>query len=151
MILVWYHWAILGLIFMGSELLIPAFVLVWFGLGACLVAGYMVLFPVTPFILQMTFWLTGSLIFVALWFTVFKNTRHKTFSGRASAEIVGEIGLVIDAVDPFHKGRVRFQQPIVGSDVWDCIADQNIGVGSRVKVASIEGNILKVTLAESQS
>ena len=146
--LAWYHWAILGLLLMGSELLIPAFVLVWFGLGACLLAGFLALYPTTPFILQMIFWLVGSLIFVALWFTVFKSARHKTLSGRASAEVVGEVGLLVKEVSPFQKGQVRFQRPMVGSDVWDCIADEALTIGQRVKVVSVEGNIVKITSVE---
>ena len=37
----WYHWAILGLILMVSELAVPAFVFVWFGIGALFVAAAM--------------------------------------------------------------------------------------------------------------
>ncbi len=34
----WWHWAVAGLVLILTELAIPAFVLIWFGLGALLVA-----------------------------------------------------------------------------------------------------------------
>ncbi len=33
----WWHWAVTGILLILSELAVPAFVLVWFGLGALLV------------------------------------------------------------------------------------------------------------------
>jgi signal peptidase I len=34
----WWHWAVSGIVLILAELVVPAFVLVWFGLGALLVA-----------------------------------------------------------------------------------------------------------------
>jgi hypothetical protein len=39
---------------------------------------------------------------------------------------------------------VRFQKPLVGSEVWECISDETIKSGERVKVLGIEGSFLKV-------
>ena len=34
----WWHWAVAGIVLILAELAVPAFVLVWFGLGALIVA-----------------------------------------------------------------------------------------------------------------
>ena len=42
------------------------------------------------------------------------------------ANVIGEIGLLTREVAPFQNGEVRFQKPMVGSDVWPCMADEAI-------------------------
>jgi membrane protein implicated in regulation of membrane protease activity len=148
MILQWYHWAILGVVLVSMELAVPAFVLVWFGLGALVVAALTALFPDISFILQLLVWIAASVALVLLWFKVFRNHLHKSDSGRSSAEAVGEVGLLISDIEPFRKAKVRFQTPLIGSDVWECMADEKIAAGSRVKVVSVEGNLLKITTQE---
>jgi membrane protein implicated in regulation of membrane protease activity len=57
---------------------------------------------------------------------------------------LGEVALVIREIRPYDRGQIRFQKPILGDDTWESIADEEIKVGERVKVLSVEGNILKV-------
>ncbi|MFA5040827.1 MAG: NfeD family protein [Bdellovibrionales bacterium] len=141
----WYHWAILGVALVVAELLVPAFVLVWFGLGGLVVALLLVLFPSASFIAQLLVWIVSSVALVLLWFKVFKPHQHKSTSGRSSAEAVGEVGLLINDLEPFKKAKARFQTPLLGADVWECVADEKIAAGERVKVVSVEGSLLKVT------
>jgi inner membrane protein len=141
----WYHWAILGISLVASELLVPAFVLVWFGLGGLAVALLLALFPATGFIAQLLVWMVCSVALVLLWFKVFKPHQHKITSGRSSAEAVGEVGLLVNDIAPFGKAKVRFQTPLLGADVWECVSDEKIAAGNRVKVVSVEGSLLKIT------
>jgi membrane protein implicated in regulation of membrane protease activity len=147
MTLEWWHWAGLGLVLMISELVVPAFVLVWFGLGALLVAVALSLCPTLELVPQLLIWIVASLAMVVLWFKVFKPRLHKTLSGRSSAEAIGEVGLLVRDIDTFQKAQVRFQKPMLGSEVWECIADTHITAGTRVKVVSVEGSLLKITTA----
>jgi membrane protein implicated in regulation of membrane protease activity len=62
----------------------------------------------------------------------------------SKGSLVGEIGLVTKEIRPYEKGQIRFQKPILGDDVWESIADQEIKVGERVRVLDVEGNTLKV-------
>ncbi|HEY6898053.1 MAG TPA: NfeD family protein, partial [Rhodocyclaceae bacterium] len=129
---------------MLAELAVPAFVLVWFGLGALLVGLALAIIPTLGTTAQLSLWLIASLALIVLWFKVFKRDQHKTRIGMADADVIGEIGRLAKAVAPFEKGEVRFQKPIVGSEVWPCIADETIAAGERVKVLSVEGSFLKV-------
>jgi inner membrane protein len=140
----WWHWAVAGLALILSELAVPAFVLVWFGLGALLVALIVALFPGASLTVQIASWTVASIAMVFLWFKIFKPGFHKTRIGMADANVVGEVGMLIQAVGPYAKGRVRFQKPIVGAEVWDCLADEAIKAGERVQVVKIEGSLLKV-------
>lgn len=140
----WWHWAVAGIVLILSELAVPAFVLVWFGLGALLVAAMMAILPAATLTFQIATWTLASIAMVVLWFKIFKPGFHKTRIGMADANVVGEIGILIHDVGPFSKGQVRFQKPIIGADVWDCMADQPIRSGERVKVIKVEGSLLNV-------
>ena len=79
-----------------------------------------------------------------LWFRVFRRAQQATQSGTADGEAIGEIGLLTGAIEPFQKGRVRFQRPLLGADEWVCLADSAIAAGERVRVVAVEGSYLKV-------
>ena len=140
----WWHWAVAGIALILAELAVPAFVLVWFGLGALLVALAVAVFGLANLTGQLGLWLVASVAMVALWFKVFRPDAHKTRVGMSAPAMIGEIGLLSSTVSPFARGEVRFQKPLLGSDVWPCIADEEIRSGERVKVLSVEGSLLKV-------
>jgi len=140
----WWHWAVVGIVLVLAELAVPAFVLVWFGLGAVLVAAIVFVLPGAGLTFQIATWTLASLAMVLLWFKIFKPGFHKTRIGMADANVIGEVGMLIQDVEPYRKGQVRFQKPILGADVWDCIADETIGSGERIKVLGVEGSLLKV-------
>ena len=143
----WWHWAIGGIVLILLELAIPSFFVIWFGLGALLVAGVLLLVGELSLTAQLLLWIVASLAMVVLWFRVFRPSRHKTLIGTASGEVIGEVGLLVGAVAPFEHGKVRFQRPILGAEEWACLAETAIPAGERVKVVSIEGSYLKVARA----
>ncbi|MCY1405324.1 hypothetical protein D9M71_205620 [compost metagenome] len=143
----WWYWAIGGIVLILLELAIPAFFVIWFGLGALLVAGVLLIAGELSLTTQLLLWTLASLAMVVLWFRVFSPLRQRTLVGTADGEVIGEVGLLVGAVAPFARGRVRFQRPILGAEEWACMADSNIAAGERVRVVSIEGSYLKVAKA----
>ena len=139
----WWQWVVGAVGMAMLELAIPAFVLIWFALGALLVALALLIFPLS-ITAQLATWLVASVVMVYCWFKVFKPSRRKTLIGTSDANVVGEIGLLARSVAPFEKGEVRFQKPLLGTDSWPCIADAPIAAGERVKVVAVEGSMLKV-------
>lgn len=139
----WWHWAVGGIVLILAELALPAFVLVWFGLGA-LVLALVTAAVALGITAQLAVWIVVSLALTAFWFKVFKPSQHKTRVGMSDSDVVGEIGVLTHDVAPFARGEVRFQKPLVGADVWPCIADEEIKAGERVRVLEVEGSLLKV-------
>lgn len=139
----WWHWIVFGVALIIAELAIPQFVLVWFGLGALLV-GLLRLLVDFGLTAQLLVWTLASLVMIFLWFKVFKPGAHKTRIGMSDAHVIGEIGVLTRGVEPFGRGKVRFQKPLMGSEVWECISDETINTNDRVRVVAVEGNILKV-------
>ncbi len=140
----WWYWIVGGIVLMLAELAIPAFFIIWFGMGALLVGLCLFFIPDMTSTAQFVLWTLASLALVVAWFRLFQNSFAKTRSGTADGEVIGEVGLLVHAVAPFERGKVRFQRPLLGADEWVCLADQAIAAGERVKVVAVEGSFLKV-------
>ncbi len=140
----WWHWFVGGMLLTLAELAVPAFYIIWFGLGALLVGLLLLLAPELSLTTQIVLWIIASSGMLVLWFRIFRPGSERTLSGSASGEVIGETGLLVAPIEPFVKGRVRFQRPLLGADEWSCLADEKIGAGERVKVVAIEGSFLKV-------
>jgi membrane protein implicated in regulation of membrane protease activity len=139
----WWHWIVGGIALVLAELVIPSFFIVWFGLGALLTGLLALVFDLSV-TAQLATWTLASLAMVGLWFRVFRQSFVKTRVGTADGEVIGEIGLLVSAVAPFERGKVRFQRPVLGSEEWVCLADTALAAGERVKVVAVEGSFLKV-------
>lgn len=143
----WWHWIVLGIGLGLVELAVASFFVIWFGLGAVLVGLAMLLVPGLSFGIQILLWTVASVAMTVLWFRVFRGDDGKTRSGQAD-EALGEIGVLVRAVEPLGvssgRGEVRFQKPVMGSDIWPCLADEAIAAGERVKVLAVDGQLLRV-------
>jgi membrane protein implicated in regulation of membrane protease activity len=142
-------WAVLGFLLILAELLLPAFVLIWFGLGALLLAASIYILPQLQLATQLLLWAVFSGGLTGLWFGYLQPRSFKSRAGLSDAEAISEIGLLISPVAPYQRGRVRCLTPLLGAEVWDCIADQSLPAGARVRVRKVEGSLLKVDGLES--
>jgi membrane protein implicated in regulation of membrane protease activity len=141
--LVWWHWMVFGLALGLTELAVPSFFLIWFALGALLVGAALLVAPELSLAAQILLWTLASAAMTVLWFKVLRDKSNLMRSGQAD-DVLGEIGVLVRAVQPFEKGEVRFQKPVMGSEVWPCLADEAIAAGERVRVLAVDGQLLKV-------
>lgn len=139
----WWHWIVGGIALVLLELAVPAFFVIWFGLGALLVGGLLLVAPSLSFTTQIVIWTLASVGMTVLWFKVFRNDKHTTTSGQA-ASVVGEVGMLVTGVAPYQPGQVRFQKPVLGAELWECRTEAEIAAGERVKVLSVEGSYVRV-------
>ena len=147
LIIEWWHWVLGGLGLVLLELALPSFFVIWFGLSALLVGLSVLVLPTLSLTAQIALWIITSVVMVVLWFSVFKRSQHKTLIGTAAGEVIGEVGLLVSAVAPFQRGKVRFQRPLLGAEEWVCMAESAITAGERVRVVSVEGSFIKVAKA----
>lgn len=140
----WWQWIVLGVVLVVAELAVPAFFVIWFGLGALVVGLAVLAVPGIGPAIQLGLWIVASLAMVVLWFQVFERKHHKTRIGQSDGDAIGEIGLMARAAAPFERGRVRFQKPLLGYEEWECVVDEAIPAGERVRVVAVEGSFLKV-------
>jgi membrane protein implicated in regulation of membrane protease activity len=144
--LVWWHWLALGLLLIGSELLLPAFYLIWFGLGALLTGLVVALVPL-GMTGQLVLWSVASTAMVAAWMKFFRNP-DRTHAGQAKEGALGMVGLVTRDVgelsQEISQGEILFQRPVLGSDRWPVVADHPIPAGVKARVVDVLGQTLKI-------
>lgn len=139
----WWHWLVIGFVLCIAELAVPAFVLIWFGLGALLLGVLTWLLPLGV-AAQIVLWTILSVAMLGVYLRYFRDRRQTTRAGASDAAI-GEIGILVRGVQPFGPaGEVLFQRPLLGSDRWPCNADAVLPPNTRVRVVAVEGNVLRV-------
>ncbi len=139
----WWHWVVLGLCLTIAEMAIPAFFVIWFGIGAVGVGLLLLLAPDLSVATQLLVWAGLSSLLVAAWFRYFRPATRTTV-GTSAANVVGEVGLLVSDLSPYARGQVRFQKPILGADLWECYAEQPLKAGERVRIVAVEGTFIKV-------
>lgn len=140
--LLWWHWVAFGLLLIGSELVLPAFYLVWFGLGALLTGLVVAVLPLT-LTGQLILWSVASTAMVAAWLKFFRNP-DRTRAGQAKEGALGVVGLVTRAIGELGQGEILFQRPVLGSDRWPVVADHPIPAGAKARVVDVLGQTLKI-------
>ncbi|MBJ9986021.1 NfeD family protein [Acinetobacter sp. S40] len=146
-----WHWFVLGIILMLSELILPAFAALWFGIAAILVGVLLWLFPMMGLTTQIVMWIILSIVCTILWFKFIKPLSiDKTKAGLSREATIGQIGMVIQVGLTHDQIVVRFSLPVLGADEWNCRSLSPVQVGDRVRVVDIMGNDLVVQLHKSQ-
>lgn len=134
------YWLAAGLVLIALELVVPAFFLVWFGLSAIALAGFVFLVPMS-LTAQLLVWSLFSIAMVALWIFIWKPSRK----GVADLTADNQVGMLIKSVGLGRPGLVRFQEPIQGSDEWPCRYEGAITEGDRVRVVAVNEGVFVVT------
>jgi len=134
------YWLAAGLVLIALELVVPAFFLVWFGLSAIALAGFVFLVPMS-LTAQLLVWSLFSIAMVALCIFIWKPSRK----GVADLTADNQVGMLIKSVGLGRPGLVRFQEPIQGSDEWPCRYEGAITEGDRVRVVAVNEGVFVVT------
>ena len=143
--LLYWYWLVFGMVLIIAELFIPSFTIFWFGLGAILVAGVLLMLPELAISWQLFTWAIASCILTFLWFKLLKPLMaDRTKAGISWEAILGESGQVITVPEQEKRGIVRFTTPLLGADEWPFICEQDLAIGDRVIVKDISGNTLIV-------
>ncbi|WP_213182025.1 NfeD family protein [Desulfosarcina cetonica] len=141
----YWHWLVFGMILIMTEIFIPSFTIFWFGLGAIVVSGLMLMDNTLSFSWQLFIWAIASCIFTFLWFKYIRPIMtDRTKAGIPREAAIGEVGQVIRRPESGRRGMVRFTTPLLGSEEWTFICSTDVTVGDRVKVTDVSGNTLMV-------
>ena len=112
-----WHWFVLGILLILSELVLPAFAAIWFGIAAVVVSILYWLFPSMSFTLQIVCWMVLSIICTVAWFKFVKPLSvDKTKAGLPREATIGQTGMVIQIGLAHEQIRVRFPLPVLAYD-----------------------------------
>ncbi|MBA56076.1 MAG: hypothetical protein CMK89_16615 [Pseudomonadales bacterium] len=141
----YWHWVVLGVLLMLSEIVLTTFFVLWFGIAAVLMGGVLFVAPGIDLTWQILIWTILSSVLAFVWFKFLKPLSiDKTKAGLSREAIVGEVGQVISVPHDGKRGRLRFPAPILGTDEWLIISQDALAEGDRVRVKDVSGNSLIV-------
>lgn len=139
-----WQWIVLGIALCVIEIFIASFTILWFGLGALIVA---VLTAFLPLALshQLAIWALATLLLAVAWFRYFKpRMRDKTKAGISREAAVGQVGTVVRSSTEHVRGLVRFTVPLLGEEEWPYLCEAPLAVGDRCRVVDVLGNALLI-------
>lgn len=143
--ILYWHWVVLGVLLMLSEIALTTFFVLWFGIAAVLMGGVLFVVPGIDLTWQILIWTILSSVLAFFWFKFLKPLSiDKTKAGLSREAIVGEVGQVISVPHDGMRGRLRFPAPILGTDEWLIISQDTLAEGDRVRVKDVSGNSLIV-------
>jgi inner membrane protein len=148
--LLWWHWIVIGIALILLELVVPAFAIFWFGLGALLTGLLLAVLPELSLAVQLLVFSITSVAFVLLWFRVLQPRRRGRALLADERSAIGQNGIAATrALTPGELGRVVFSVPVLGDEAWDYVADEPVQTGERLRVVAVlDGNggpkVLKV-------
>ncbi len=135
----WLIWAMVGVALVIAEVLTMSFVLVFFGIGALIVAFLIKLGILTGFNTTMIVFAVCSLLLLA----VMRRFIKSRFAGTKDRkpDYLDQLVLVVKTIPVGEEGTVSYR----GSD-WIAFGDhdQVVPAGEKVKVVGIDGIRLKV-------
>lgn len=136
-------WLYGGLLLMLAELLVPGFIMVFFGLAAVSVGA--VRFCLGD-VFDPTWQLAAFSAFSVLYILLLRRWLKNVFTGSKvegstdfNNEYVGRLGKVVEDINPPVPGRV-----MIGDSEWKAQSDAPIAAGADVKVISQNNLTMKV-------
>jgi len=140
--ILWWHWVVLGLVLVIAEALDGQLLLFGLGIVSILVGLLKYFIPALPFTVELLIWGFVTLAFFLSW----QKIRHKKRLQKLKRidKQYHKEGIVVEDIDPYSEGKVRFEEPLIGSNEWKAVADKKIPKGAKVKIEKIVGQIVKV-------
>ena len=138
----WWHWIAVGILFIIAEMVTGTFIILGFGMAAILI-GLLRLVVAMSFLFQIALWMLFSVAIVTLLFKYFKNQPTVSESGQSNQGLRTQ-GSVTVPIVAYQRGKVRFDAPVLGNTEWHATADQSVAAGTRVSIAEVNGQLIKV-------
>ncbi len=139
--ILYWHWIVLGLLLVILEMLLPGFVLIWFGVGALLVGGLLYVIPEMSWEWQLLVFSIFSLTSVFAWRYWSKNNLtddpESDILNQRGRALIGRETLLIE---PIVNGVGRIQ---VDDTFWR-VNGKDLEDGKLIRVVDVEGATLKV-------
>ena len=145
----WWHWIILGLLFIILEMATGTFITLGFGIAAVLV-GLLDLVIGMNFLAEVILWILLSVAIISLLFKYFKDQPTVSSTGQSNHGF-DTLGTVTKSIEAHGRGEVKFDHPILGNTVWHAASDQSIALGDRVSIEEVNGQLIKVVPVPTQS
>lgn len=135
------YWIITFLILVVIELVTVNLVTVWFAIGA--IAGYISTYFTDNIAIQMGIFIAVSVVSLVPARKIVNKFKIRNIEPTNLDRVIGQIGIVTEEITKSKYGEVK-----VDGKKWTAMSSENISVGSKVEILSIDGVKLKVKKEE---
>ncbi|TAL33751.1 MAG: NfeD family protein [Spirochaetes bacterium] len=133
-------WAALGIILMALEIIVPGFVIFWFGAGALITALLVFLGLFTQAEWQWLCFMVSSLAFLALWhLELKKHFKSQTDNDFRDPTLTGLAGRVTKPISPSIPGEVELYDNFHGLKKWVAESSGRLDAGQEIIVVEARG------------
>jgi membrane protein implicated in regulation of membrane protease activity len=140
-------WLAIGIIIMACEIIMPGFIIFWFGAGGILTAFFIFigLIPADSQEWQWLFFFLSSISLLGLWQTVLRKKFHSN-KGDSSRDdtLINIRGRTTAEISPGIPGEVELYSVYHGIKKWQAESGEVIESGAEVEVIDASG--IKLTV-----
>lgn len=134
----WLIWFLLGIGLAFLELLMPGFVILFMGIGCLVVAGILLILPLTV-TQQVLIFIVATIVSIVLlrkWLMKIFQGKLSTQSGTDFDDFPHGVHVkVVQDITPQTNGRIKFR-----GTFWDAAADEEIEKGQTAKIVRFADN-----------
>lgn len=127
-----FWWFVAFLVFVFIELITVTLVTIWFAIGA--IAAVITTFFTDSVVIQSIVFVVVSVLSLIITKPLVKKFKKFDITPTNSDRVIGKIGDVTKKISPNKYGEVK-----VFESIWTAKSDEEIKVGEKVRVLSIEG------------
>ncbi|QQG35474.1 MAG: NfeD family protein [Micavibrio aeruginosavorus] len=139
-----WHWFILGGLFMIAEVMIPGAFFLWPGIAALVVGLIHLAAPELTWAIAVTIWSVLSLVTIAGWLAYRRKNPGVRADNGLNERGSQYIGRVYVLTKPLENGKGEIK---AGDTVWLVSGTEALPAGTNVKVTGADGSLLKVEKA----
>ncbi len=147
----YYVWFAISAILIALEIVMPGFVIFWFGIGAFITAFISMFKILRDIEFQFLFFFLSSTIFLLLWFFWIKKYFVKEkINDIDDPSLLEAKGRVIKEIKTGAPGEVELYDIYHGSKKWKAKSNENIEIGEEVFVKKVDGIALIVAKSKKE-
>lgn len=140
-------WLASGIVLMAMEIIVPGFVIIWFGAGAIVTALFVFTGIVSGPVASWAVFLLSSFALLLTWnFLLKRKFGSKVTQDQRDATLVSLRGVAVTEIFPHKPGDVELFQPYHGIKVWKAESGESIVPGDEVEVIEARGIHLVVKI-----
>lgn len=145
----WWHWIVLGILFIILEMATGTFVVLGFGIAAVMVGVLDLIIPMN-FLAQVAVWILLAIVIITISFKYFKAQATVSNTGQSNYGF-DTLGTVTQTIAPHARGKVRFDTPVLGNSTWSATSDMELKINTRVIIKEVQGQLINVIPAQQTS
>ena len=143
--LLYWHWIVIGVILIALEMVIPGFILLWFGIAAVAIGILAFIVPSMAWEIQIFLFALFSVVSIFAWKKLHKGSKaddpEETFLNQRGKNLIGRKTVLIEGIVD-GVGKIQID------DTFWRVEGEDLPEGSHVEITGASGATLTVRGAD---